>query len=61
VRAQLEGSRLVAAGLLDGAEVMTAYEELATAVETSIEAIPYLAGPLWRIVGLETWWREFAE
>jgi asparagine synthase (glutamine-hydrolysing) len=61
VRDQLEGSRLVAAGLLDGAEVMAAYEELATAVETNIEAIPYLAGPLWRIVGLETWWREFAE
>ena len=61
VRNQLESSRLAAAGLLDRDAVLAVYDELAEVVASDITRMPATTGPLWRIVGLETWWREFVE
>ncbi|MDA0352927.1 MAG: asparagine synthase-related protein [Chloroflexi bacterium] len=59
VREQLETSHLAAAGLLDRDAVLADYDRLAEAVRTDIAHLPYLASPLWRVVGLETWWRAY--
>lgn len=61
VRGQLETSRLAAAGLLDRDAVLAAYDELAAFVASDVTRIPTSTGRLWRIVALETWWREFVE
>jgi hypothetical protein len=47
--------------LLDRDAVLGAYDELAAFVASDVTRIPASTGLLWRIVALETWWREFIE